>query len=533
MHISRLHARSFKRFHDLTIEIPGTPRLVLMCGPNGMGKSSVIDAFRLWHGGHGSGEGWFIDEAYHRRSGEPALGPDQLIDVEFAEGPPAADPRKLIYARSAYRHEPDFQSGAVQRAGQLFDAPRSRRMIEPEVKVSDNYQRLVSATLDELFSGGHDSETVAALRDRHIGRVRDSMLELFPNLELQGPGDPIGGGTFYFRKDGRPEFHYKNLSGGEKAAFDLLLDLVIKTAAYDDTVFCVDEPELHLNTRLQAALLTSLLRLLPESAQLWVASHSIGMTRQAQKLFSEDPTQVAFLDFEGIDFGQPVTMIPVVPNRDFWTRTLRAALDDLADLVAPDQVVICEGRPAGGINVAKAEFDARCYRRIFATEFPRTDFISVGNASDVYQDHVELGQAIQTIASGTRVVRVVDGDMRSAQEVADLQAAGSSVLRRRHLESYLLDDEVIRDLCRLVGKADLEAEGIAARDTALTRSVGRGNDADDFKSAAGEFYVAIRQLLGLTDAGSTTEAFLADTLAPRVRPGMAVYDELKEDIFGA
>lgn len=54
MHITRLHARGFKRFHELTIETPGTPRLVVLAGPNGMEKSSLIDAVRLWHGGHGS-----------------------------------------------------------------------------------------------------------------------------------------------------------------------------------------------------------------------------------------------------------------------------------------------------------------------------------------------------------------------------------------------------------------------------------------------------------------------------------------------
>ncbi len=398
MHIRRLHLRGFKRFHDLTIEVPGTPRLIMMCGPNGMGKSSVIDALRLWHAGHGSGEGWFIDESYHRKTGEPVIDVNQMVEVEFVE-PAPAEPRKLMYARTAYRHEPDFQSGAVQRMGQLFDAPRARRMIEPESKVSDNYQRLVSATLDDLFSGNYDADSVATLRDKHIGRIRDAMLELFPNLELQGPGDPIGGGTFYFRKDGKPEFHYKNLSGGEKAAFDLLLDLVVKSAAYDDTVFCVDEPELHLNTRLQAALLDAMLKLVPPTGQLWIASHSIGMMRRAQELHRADHTNVVFLDFEDRDFDEAVTMTPTRPDRDFWVRTLRVALGDLADLVAPDRVVLCEGRPAGGANIAKAEFDARCYRQIFAVEFPRTDFVSVGNAADVHQDRVELGRTIQTIVA--------------------------------------------------------------------------------------------------------------------------------------
>jgi hypothetical protein len=39
-------------------------------------------------------------------------------------------------------------------------------------------------------------------------------------------------------------------------------------------------------------------------------------------------------------------------------------------------------------------------------------------------------------------------------------------------------------------------------------------------------------LLGLTSAGSTTDAFLADTLAPLVNAEMTVYSELWSSIFG-
>ena len=46
--------------------------------------------------------------------------------------------------------------------------------------------------------------------------------------------------------------------GGEKAAFDLLLDIFVKKAEYNDTVFCIDEPEAHMNPKLQGKLLEEL-----------------------------------------------------------------------------------------------------------------------------------------------------------------------------------------------------------------------------------------------------------------------------------
>ena len=185
---------------------------------------------------------------------------------------------------------------------------------------------------------------------------------------------------FSFTKAGQPMFHYKNLSGGEKAVFDLVLDLVVKTAFYDESVFCIDEPDLHINTRVQGTLLTVLRDLLPAQSQLWIATHSIGMMRKARSIWEGDHSQVAFLGFDDQDFDKPVTLTPVDPDRAFWFKTLRVALDDLADLVAPERVVLCEGRPTQGGNPARAEFDARCYRRIFSAEYPLVDFRHRGEA---------------------------------------------------------------------------------------------------------------------------------------------------------
>src|SRR5581483_4226772 len=101
--------------------------------------------------------------------------------------------------------------------------------------------------------------------------------------------------------------------------------------------------------------------LIPANSQLWIATHSIGMLRKARDLHDADPTRIAFLDFENRAFDGPVTILPAKLDRDFWHRSLGVALDDLAKLIAPKRVVLCEGRPAG-TNTSRAEFDARCYR---------------------------------------------------------------------------------------------------------------------------------------------------------------------------
>lgn len=339
-------------------------------------------------------------------------------------------------------------------------------------------------------------------------------------------------GTFYFSKGSSRSFLYKNLSAGEKAAFDLILDAVVKGEYFDDSVWCIDEPETHLNTRVQGRLLMALMDLLPPRSQMVLAPHSLGFMRTAWNLARAAPSTVAFLDMQGVDFDQPAILRPVLPTRTFWARTLDVALGEMADLMAPEHVVLCEGRPARDSGDRRAEFDASCYRKIFTDEFPETDFLSVGNSSNVRDDRLEAGRAIQTLASGTRTTRLIDRDLLTDEEVREVEAQGLRLLSRRNIEAFLLDDEVLAALCASVDQVEKLAEIIQLRDSAVAASVARGNDPDDLKKAGGDFYSSARQALRLTRAGSSWDAFARDVLAPLLRPHQKAYRELRRDIFG-
>jgi hypothetical protein len=530
----------FKRFTDTTIvEIPPTARLVILAGPNGSGKSSMFDGFRSWHAANGGiGFGW--DETYGTKIGTPSVSwPDHVKLTFHSPVPPGPEERKkMIYIRSAFRNEADFQMNNFNWLASPLDSPRINRLIDNDVSVSDNYQRLIMQTIDGIYDTSiPDDVTKGELRERIIGEVRRAMTKVFPDLLLAGVGGIGSGsarttGTFYFEKGTSEGFLYKNLSAGEKAVFDLVLDTIIKKEFYDDSLWCVDEPETHLNTRVQGVLLHTLFDLLPEACQLFLASHSIGFMKEAWEMAKANPEMVCFIDMQDADFDHPVTLTPVKPSRSFWLRTLDVALGDLASLVAPEQLVLCEGRPPVSGTDRKAAFDATCYRKIFATEFPDTDFMSVGNSEDVSNDRLEIGSAIQALSTGTKMLRLIDKDMRSPDEVAALEKEGVRVLTRRSIESYLLDDDVIRALCVKESQPERIDEAVAIAHAELEASIKRGNDADDWKSPAGTIYTRLRRLLTLTDAGSDWNAFARDSLAPLLAPDMTAYQELRNDVFG-
>jgi hypothetical protein len=50
---------------------------------------------------------------------------------------------------------------------------------------------------------------------------------------------------------------------------------------------------------------------------------------------------------------------------------------------------------------------------------------------------------------------------------------------------------------------------------------------------AGEYYASLRRLLGLTQSGMTFNSFARESLAPLMKPGMAVYTDLRSEIFGS
>ena len=403
-------------------------------------------------------------------------------------------------------------------------------MIDNDAAVSRNYQRLVGNAVEDVFERGDGSTTLQAFREQVTEEIREPFRRLFPDMEFNSLGNPMADGTFRFTKGTSHRFSFKNLSGGEKSVFDLILDLVVARHSYDDTVFCIDEPEAHMNARLQAELLSVLYDLIPENCQLMLATHSIGMMRRAQDIEAGNPGRVVFLDFGGRNFDEPHIIEPTNPDRRFWKNAHQVALDDLAALLAPERVVICEGEPRRRNGGGNYSHDARCYERIFQYDFPETQFVPGGSALEVAEDKRGIAYALGLLLQGSVVVKLIDRDDQSPEEVADLTKNGTRVLSRRNLETYLFDDEILSKLARSAGYAcKVETLLLQKQSILADRTYGAQ---DDLKPVSGQIYLACKNTLGLTQCGNDAKTFMRDTLAPLVKPGMKVYGELKRDIFG-
>lgn len=88
MRIKNLRFKNgYKRFHDLTIDLGEQPKkIVALVGPNGCGKSSVLDGLLFLNNVHGQiGNKNPKDHNYHSLSAQPGFSHGN-IEVNFAEG---------------------------------------------------------------------------------------------------------------------------------------------------------------------------------------------------------------------------------------------------------------------------------------------------------------------------------------------------------------------------------------------------------------------------------------------------------------
>jgi len=526
MRVNGIRLKNFKRFSDLAIsEIPSTAKLVVVVGPNGCGKSSLFDALLTWYRTR-AGFGQNADDTYYRKSKDELFNLSNTVEVDLHHNEKPV--KGCLYVRTAYRNDPDFEVSGINRPSNPSEEVRIGRAIDNDQAVSDNYRRLVYETTAAIYDETNDAKTVKALREELIGAVRDSMKRVFEDLNLNNISDPLGSGTFTFEKGVSKSYHYKNLSGGEKAAFDLLLDLHVKKRFFQNAIYCVDELETHLHTRIQGTLLKEMVRILPEHAQLWVTTHSLGVLRAAQEMIAAAPETVALIDFEGVDPDVPRQLVPSSVGRVTWEKLLSIALDDLSKKLAPEKLVVCEGSSAGN---RRKDFDAEIYNRILGSHHHGVLFVSGGSANQVKATGASVQQTLKAILPASGIRTVIDRDDLSAQEVQKHEQDGTIVLGLRNLESYLFADDVIEALINRENKQTMKVDALKLKADALTASAGRGNSADDLKSAAGEIYTGLKNLLGLQRAGNNTEAFMRDTMATLIVPGMQTYNDLKVAII--
>ncbi len=466
MRVKKIRLKNgYKRFHDLTIDLGDNPkRIVALVGANGCGKSSVIDGMLFHNNAYRQlGDKSVKDYKYHSMHKIPDFD-YQNVEIVFDKGTfdevrnekQSTGTRNTIFSfRSSYRYNSNLKITQSQATNEIrlndYGATSSSDLDD---KMEQNYRRLNIKYNNYLNS---KDCTPSEAKKKIIGDL-NNVLKNCLDLEITSTGNiEDSKGTLYFTKQGydkKNEFDFNVLSSGEKEVVDILLDLYLRQDEYTDTVFLIDEPELHINTAIQKKLLIEINKLVGKECQIWIATHSIGFLRALQDELKEECQIIHFP--EGVNLAsESHTIRPAPKTRSQWIDIFKIALDDLTGLISPKRIIYCEGRDKPGAGGKEKGLDAQVFNNIFSEKHHDTLFISSGGNTELDQ-RSEIAIAILTkVFSEIEILVLKDRDMSSGKQSDENDRQtylknnppNHRVLKRLEIENYLYDKEVLKNYC--------------------------------------------------------------------------------------
>jgi predicted ATPase len=359
MHIEKLTLRDFKRFRELTIDLGQAqppPRLVLLIGANGSGKSAVFDALEWVSAPIKGGKNFNDWPAYYRKGGDAEPEVECLLSGglrAYRRGAPtqeldassATTLKTAFYGRSSSRQVPQLTRRRSEGIDVAADEDRPRLYILPDQRFENDIDLLARRILIQVFRG--DSFDAAKLKEDYIEPINDALQRIFrgnaaTSLSLTQLLPPLANepADVRFRK-GVSEIHYDLLSSGEKEVLNILLDLFVRRDFYRDTVYFIDELDVHLHTGLQYGLIQEIAEhWIPDGCQLWTAGHSLGFIQYAQ-----ENERAVILDLDELDFDVPHTLTPA-PRHSMEVFDIVVPKDMALELLPQKRLILCENHDA-------------------------------------------------------------------------------------------------------------------------------------------------------------------------------------------
>ncbi len=498
MNIEKLHLKNFKRFTDLHVDLSSCqapPKLVLLTGANGSGKSSVFDALEYISGPQKGlrdyYDGYFTKSSDTASSVTVSLGGGITL-TRSNRSPTVISPtnwnvKPAFYGRSSFRTVPELRPQGRPPVDLALDSDRPQRFIEHDIRFDTDISQMTEQILREVWGEDFNSET---MRARFVDPINDSLSRIFgngssttlrltrmiPALEQKPP-------DVRFQK-GHSEIHYDVLSSGEKEVINILLNLFVRREHFTNAIYFIDELDVHLHTRLQYALLEEIVEnWIPGSSQLWTASHSIGFIDYANS--SDD---AVIVDFDEFDFDQPLNLRPSPKSEHIFD--IAVPRDSALKVFPNKKLILCEGRNAPLYNaidlpdflfVAARDknaitIQARAYDDFFG--LIDRDFLGTDEIREIRRRHANvfvLGYyAIENYLYHPANIAEISPDEFDESKYREAIRQNMRVARDRllvNLERSRNSYEVIKDFSK-----DLKSEAI--------REIARATDSTEFE----EFY---------------------------------------------
>ena len=430
MKIKSVQLKNFKRFTDLTLDnIPENTKLVLLIGANGSGKSSLFDVFsyfQIQKNKPSSREE--VTEYYQKGSemGEISIETSNGKIQSFLGVQTVTENLENLnfFGRSSIRIVPTLGNKGNPYAIEQ-DTDRPEKFIDNDIRfVNDVYayiKQIDDAMREPVFSG-RKADTLQIFHG-FIDPLNQSLSRIFENDKLAiqiieyASSTPEVAAKLIFRK-GNSRINYDLLSHGEKQVITILLDFIVRRKQYEDAIIYVDEMDCHLNTALQETLLQEITeKWIPDSSQLWTASHALGFIDYARKA-----ENAVILDFDSLDFDVPQIISPQSKEvLDVYDLAIPKSI--LSQLFKDKKIVFCENKDDEYYNLLGLE---------------NTLFVGVRDSRDVFLQ----------VKRDSQKFSLRDRDFISNNEIIQIQTKYPTykILRFYNFENYLYHPENIAEI---------------------------------------------------------------------------------------
>jgi predicted ATPase len=442
MRLTGIRASKIKPIESF--EVSGLSEVVVIAGPNGVGKSRLIASI-LQHLRNLTNQGVTLQFEATTQT-EERVWKKTTLDTLMPQD--AALLRQLVHRNQKRRK---FESSILN-----FDSDRSIQNVQPynfSWEAADPWDEQISwdttwsflknrfqDTTHAIFRKVHSLERDIAAKARQLQRQGQTSMK----LDFEDPMIPfrevfsqllapkilldadIKNQRLTFQYDGQV-FGLDALSSGEKEVLNITFDFLLRVPSHCIVFF--DEPELHLHPELSYRLLNTL--------------RSIGIRNQFV-LCTHSPDIISATLDQSVVFVAPKTAAGanqaiVVKEEDDTNQALRLLGHSIGIVALGKKIVLVEG--------TSTSLDKQLYGSILKSMFPSLVLVPSGGKQAISSFHSVVQNVLEKTLWGVDFFMLCDRDAlpwgANAMEVEAESKGKLRLLPKYHLENFFLDENVL------------------------------------------------------------------------------------------
>lgn len=277
---------------------------------------------------------------------------------------------------------------------------------------------------DELKKNPGNGEKIITDNPDPLDKYKAIFSDLLPGKELLdiSPAKPR---EFQYKDETGQTLPFNSLSSGEKEVVKVLFDVTRKEIRH--SVIIVDEPELHLHPTLTFKLIESLKSIGEHTNQFIFLTHSADLIS----------TYYSTGNVYFIDASQSGS------NQAHRLSDLNNSHHQVVQLIGQNLGLFAVGKKLVFVEGENSSIDRLSYHNIAQSVDSEIKVIPVGSVFNIMTLN-SIEEQIRNSIFGIEIYMLRDRDGLTDEQVTRIESSGRiKCLKRRHIENYFLDEEVL------------------------------------------------------------------------------------------